>query len=100
MRNNVYESEESIKTFKKFVAAKFIKIFVCACWHLYLIAKSITHTENVIINADDLLCLQLHAMGQVHPTFYWDAAKFGKIWPARRQHELSTQNEERLSLSL
>jgi len=43
--------------FKNFVATELIKIFVCACRNLYLIAKSFTHAENVIINVDDLLCL-------------------------------------------
>jgi sugar phosphate permease len=66
----VHEPQENIKMFKKFVVAELIQIFLCAYCYLYLTAKSITHTENVIINADDLLCLQLHTLRQVHPTFY------------------------------
>jgi hypothetical protein len=66
----VRESQDNIKIFMNFVAAKLIQIFFCAYCCLYLIAKSITHTESLIINTDDLLCLQLHTLGQVHPTFY------------------------------
>jgi len=76
------ESEENIKMFKIFVGAEIVQIFVCAFSHLYVIAKSFTHTENVIMYADDLLCLQLHTLGQVHPTFYWvrqTSEKFGLL---------------------
>ena len=96
----VHEPQENIKMIKKFVATELIQIFLCAYCYLYLIAKSIIHTENVIINADDLLCLQLHTLRQSPSYVLWCAAKFGKIWSACRQHELSTQNKGRLSLLL
>jgi len=41
----VHKSHDNIKMFINFVAAKLIQICFCACCHLYLIAKSITHRE-------------------------------------------------------
>jgi len=37
---------------------------------IFILLPSLSHTENVIVNTDDLLCLQLHILGEVHPTFY------------------------------